>query len=125
MACLATTGGWTSAITQPRLRAATKRWAVHDLLRRRGASVTGVLRAHVAAVAALSESLHAHRQDHGLVIGELGRHDIEMFLQRLASGGASGPGRGRSRRRRGRSPGPMRRRPAPRSHRASRSARTT
>lgn len=73
-----------TAISQPWLRAAAKRWAVHDLLRRRGATVTGVLRAHVAAVAALSESLRLHRPDHGLVIGEVGRYDIEMFLQRLA-----------------------------------------
>ena len=73
-----------TAISQPWLRGAAKRWAVHDLLRRRGATVTGSMRAHIAAVAALSESLRIHRHDHGLVIDELGRHDIEMFLQRFA-----------------------------------------
>ncbi|MFD6062473.1 hypothetical protein [Rhodococcus wratislaviensis] len=73
-----------TAISQPWLREATKRWAIQDLIRRRGDGVTTVLRAHVAALAGLSESLRIHRSDHGLVIGALGRHDIEMFLQRLA-----------------------------------------
>src|SRR5450759_4361619 len=43
-----------------------------------------VLRGHVSALAGLSESLRIHRSDHGLLIHELGRHDVEMFLQRLA-----------------------------------------
>ncbi|MGV9869210.1 tyrosine-type recombinase/integrase [Rhodococcus koreensis] len=73
-----------TAISQPWLREGTKRWAIHDLIRRRGDGVTTVLRAHVAALAGLSESLRIHRSDHGLIIGALGRHDIEMFLQRLA-----------------------------------------
>lgn len=73
-----------TAISQPWLRAAAKRWAVHDLLRRRGTAVTGVLRAHLAALAALSESLRLHRADQGLVIGEVNRDDIEAFLQRQA-----------------------------------------
>ena len=38
-----------TAISQPWLRAAAKRWAVQDLLRRRGVGVTSVLRAHIAA----------------------------------------------------------------------------
>ena len=73
-----------TAISQPWLREGAKRWAVQDLLRRRGDGVTTVLRGHVSALAGLSESLRIHRSDHGLLVHELGRHDIEMFLQRLA-----------------------------------------
>jgi integrase len=73
-----------TAISQPWLREGMKRWALHDLIRRRGKDVTTALRAHVAAIAGLSESLRIHRTDQGLVIRELGRHDIEMFLQRIA-----------------------------------------
>jgi len=73
-----------TAISQPWLREGAKQWAIHDLIRRRGEGVTTVLRAHVAALAGLSESLRAHRSDRGLIIGELGRPDIELFLQRLA-----------------------------------------
>ena len=42
------------------------------------------MQAHVAALAELSASLHSHRSDHGLIVGELGRSDIDAFLQRLA-----------------------------------------
>jgi len=73
-----------TAISQSWLREGAKRWAIQDLLRRRGEGVTTVLRAHIAALARLSESLRVHRSDDGLLIHELGRHDIEMFLQRLA-----------------------------------------
>lgn len=73
-----------TAISQPWLREGTKRWAINDLIRRRGESVTTVLRAHVAALAGLSESLRVQRSDRGLFIRELGRPDIELFLQRLA-----------------------------------------
>lgn len=40
-----------TAISQPWLREGAKRWAIHDLIRRRGEGVTTVLRAHVAALA--------------------------------------------------------------------------
>ena len=73
-----------TTISQPWLREATKRWAVQDLLRRRGPGVVGVLQGHVVALARLSESLWLHRADHGLRIGELGRADVEMFLRRLS-----------------------------------------
>lgn len=73
-----------TAISQPWLREAAKQWAAEDLLHHRGATVTGTLRAQIAAVASLSESLRADRGDHGLIIGVLGRHDIDVFLQRLA-----------------------------------------
>ncbi len=73
-----------TAISQPWLREGAKRWAIHDLIRRRGEGATTVLRAHVAAMAGLSESLRAHRSDRGLIIRDLGRPDIELFLQRLA-----------------------------------------
>ena len=73
-----------TAISQPWLRAAAKEWAIEDLLHHRGATVTSTMQAHVAALAELSASLHSHRSDHGLIVGELGRSDIDAFLQRLA-----------------------------------------
>lgn len=73
-----------TAINQPWLRAAAKEWAIEDLLHHRGATVTSTMQAHVAALAELSASLHSHRSDHGLIVGELGRSDIDAFLQRLA-----------------------------------------
>lgn len=69
-----------TAISQPWLRESTKRWAIHDLIHRRGEGVTTVLRTHVAALARLSESLRAQRSDRGLIIHDLGRPDIELFF---------------------------------------------
>lgn len=71
-------------ITQPWLRQAVMRWAVNDLPRRRGKGVACTVQNIVNAVARLSESLRANRDDAGVTPGRLGRADIENFLNRLA-----------------------------------------
>lgn len=72
-------------ITQPWLREITKRWAAEDLPRRRSATGRAHLtvRHHLGCVARLSQSLRM-RDDRGEVPGELGRADMEGFLNRLA-----------------------------------------
>lgn len=52
-------------ISQPWLREATKHWALDDLPKRRGASATNTVQAHVNAIALLSESLRLQRGDNG------------------------------------------------------------
>jgi hypothetical protein len=71
-------------VTQPWLREAGKRWAASDLPGRRGTghSIASVLRAHVAAVTSLSESLRGGRSDHGDNPALLGRADIDHFVLR-------------------------------------------
>lgn len=77
-----------TAISQPWLREATKRWAADDLPRRRirpGRRTSGGLavRHHVNCVALLSESLRA-LADRGERPASLGRPAMEAFLNRLA-----------------------------------------
>jgi integrase len=71
-------------VTQPWLREAAKRWAASDLPGRRGTGhgIASVLRAHVAAVTSLSESLRGGRSDHGDNPALLGRADIDHFVLR-------------------------------------------
>ncbi len=69
-------------ITQPWLRQAAKRWAQAELPRHRGAGAGNVQQA-VSSLGWLSGSLRA-RPDHGDTPAELGRADIENFLNRLA-----------------------------------------
>jgi integrase len=71
-----------TGITQPWLREGAKRWAAHDLPRRRGSGAAGV-REIINAAARLSESLRA-RPDCGDQPAALSRRDIENFLARLA-----------------------------------------
>jgi integrase len=70
-----------TAISQPWLRQATKRWAVEELPRHRGGGVRNVQQ-KINAVARLSESLRC-RGDRGEVPAALGRSDIGTFLNRL------------------------------------------
>jgi len=70
-----------TAITQPWLRQAAKRWAGEELPRHRGAGSSNV-RSKINALARLSESLRS-RDDDGLIPAALGRPDIECFLNRL------------------------------------------
>jgi len=70
-----------TAITQPWLRGAAKRWAGEELPRHRGAGSSNV-RSKINALARLSESLRS-RDDDGLIPAALGRPDIECFLNRL------------------------------------------
>jgi integrase len=72
-----------TAITQDWLRGMAKRWVLEELPRRRGRRVGGTVQAYVNSVARLAESLRA-RPDGGQVPAELGRADIENFLNRLA-----------------------------------------
>ncbi len=77
-----------TGISQDWLREAVKRWAIDDLPRRRvrpGRRTSSGLsvRHHVNALARLSESLRM-RTDRGQVPAELGRVDMETFLNRLA-----------------------------------------
>jgi integrase len=71
-------------ISQPWLREAVKRWAAHDLPRRRGKSVHGSVQGCVNAMARLSACLRAARPDRGEIPALLERADIESFLHRLA-----------------------------------------
>ena len=73
-----------TAICQPWLREAAKRWATDEMPRRRGNGAGRVMRGLVASVARLSQSLRANRADHGDHPAVLGRGDIESFLHRLA-----------------------------------------
>ena len=70
-----------TGISQPWLARAAKAWAGEELPRHRGGGATKV-REKVNALARLSESLRA-RDDHGLAPDQLGRKDIEAFLNRL------------------------------------------
>jgi integrase len=71
-----------TAISQPWLRQAAKRWAAQDLPRHRGGGATKV-REKIGALAELSGSLRC-RPDQGHLPSALGRSDIENFLNRLA-----------------------------------------
>jgi site-specific recombinase XerD len=71
-------------ISQPWLREAAKRWAMHDLPRRRGQKAGNRVSEIIGAVMRLSASLRAHRSDHGDDPACLGRADIEAFLHRVA-----------------------------------------
>ncbi|MGH9266855.1 MAG: tyrosine-type recombinase/integrase, partial [Acidimicrobiales bacterium] len=77
-----------TAISQPWLREATKRWAADDLPRRRvragrRTSAGLTVRHHVNCVVWLSESLRL-RPDRGDHPAALGRPDMDRFLHRLA-----------------------------------------
>jgi integrase len=71
-------------ISQPWLREGTKRWAFDDLPTRRGPAVAATLQAQIEAMIRLSQSLHRHRDDHGMDPRLLTRSDIVMFLNWLA-----------------------------------------
>jgi integrase len=72
-------------ISQRWLREAAKRWVLDDLPRRRGGQIIGTTQEHILALAMLSESLRAARpHDRGEDLAAVGRHDIMMFLNRLA-----------------------------------------
>ncbi len=73
-----------TAISQPWLRETAKRWAADDLPRRRGKIAADPVRHYLTSLAALSQSLHASRADHGDDPALLGRSDIESFTHRLA-----------------------------------------
>jgi integrase len=70
-----------TGISQPWLADAAKAWAGEQLPRHRGRGASRV-REKVNALARLSESLRA-RDDHGQAPEQLGRSDIEAFLNRL------------------------------------------
>jgi integrase len=72
-----------TAVRQPWLREAAKRWAADDLPRRRGKAADDPVRQYLASLAALSRSLHGARADHGGDPALLGRCDIESFVHRL------------------------------------------
>ena len=72
-----------TTISQRWLREAAKRWAADDLPRRRGKVAAAPVRHYLTSLAALSESLHAARPDHGEAPTLLSRADIEGFLHRL------------------------------------------
>jgi integrase len=71
-------------ITQPWLREAAKAWAADDLPRRRARRVAGITQGRINALTRLSRSLRLARDDHGDIPTQLTRHDIEIFLNRLA-----------------------------------------
>jgi integrase len=71
-----------TGIRQPWLASAAKEWAGEQLPRHRGGGATKV-REKVNALARLSDTLHI-RDDWGLAPDQLGRKDIETFLNRLA-----------------------------------------
>lgn len=71
-----------TAICQPWLREAAKRWAGDELPRRRGKGAGSVMRARIASLAQLSRSPPAHRADHGDHPAVLARSDIESFPHR-------------------------------------------
>ena len=72
-----------TAIRQPWLRETAKRWAADDLPRRRGKIAADPVRHYLTSLAALSQSLHGARADHGDDPALLGRSDIESFVHRL------------------------------------------
>ncbi|MFE7664727.1 tyrosine-type recombinase/integrase [Streptomyces celluloflavus] len=71
-----------TAIRQPWLREAAKRWARDYLTRTRSRSTSSHARQHLTGLAFLSRSLHA-RPDHGTDTTALGRADIENYLNRM------------------------------------------
>jgi integrase len=73
-----------TAVSQPWLREATKRWAADELPRRRGNGSGRVMRGLVGSMAHLSRSLRGNRADHGDHPAALDRTDLESFLHRLA-----------------------------------------
>ena len=73
-----------TAVSQPWLREATKRWAADELPRRRGNGSGRVMRGLVGSMARLSRSLRVNRADHGDHPAALDRTDLESFLHRLA-----------------------------------------
>jgi integrase len=73
-----------TGISQPWLREAAKRWAADELPRRRGRGAGNVMRHLIGSLARLSQSMRAHRADHGADPAALRRSDIESFLHRLA-----------------------------------------
>jgi integrase len=72
-----------TAIKQPWLRETARRWAADDLPRRRGKIAADPVRHYLTSLAALSQSLHGARADHGDDPALLGRSDIESFVHRL------------------------------------------
>ncbi|WP_293001644.1 transposase [Mycobacterium sp.] len=70
-----------SAITQPWLANAAKRWAAEQLPHHRGSGASRV-RGKINSIGLLSEYLY-RRPDHGLDPTALGRTDLEGFLNRL------------------------------------------
>ena len=78
--------GWLTftGIGQAWLRETAKQWAADDLPRRRGKIAADPVRHYLTSLAALSQSLHGSRSDHGDDPALLGRCDIESFVQRLA-----------------------------------------
>jgi integrase len=72
-----------TAIRQPWLRETARRWAAYDLPRRRGKIAADPVRHYLTSLAALSQSLHGARADHGDDPALLGRCDIESFRHRL------------------------------------------
>ncbi len=71
-------------ITQPWLREAAKAWAADDLPRRRARRAGGIVQGRINALTRLARSLYLSRDDHGDIPTQLTRHDIEIFLNRLA-----------------------------------------
>jgi hypothetical protein len=72
-----------TGLSQERLRAALKRWVAKELPTRRGKGIVNAMRDHVNAVKELSDSLRAHRPDHGAIPAVLGRGDIVALLTRV------------------------------------------
>jgi integrase len=72
-----------TAISQPWLREAVRRWAADELPRHRGDGAGRVMRSLIGSVARLSHSLQGSRADHGDHPAVLGRADVESFLHRL------------------------------------------
>ena len=77
-----------TAITQPWLSDAAKRWAAEQLPHHRGSGASRV-RGKINNLGLLSEHL-ARRPDHGLDPSALGRPDLEGFLNRLGHLEATG-----------------------------------
>jgi integrase len=77
-----------TAITQPWLSDAAKRWAAEQLPHHRGSGASRV-RGKINNIGLLSEHL-ARRADHGLDPSALGRPDLEGFLNRLGHLEATG-----------------------------------
>lgn len=71
-----------TGIRQPALREATKDWAWEEIPRHRD-SVATQMRALVASVVRLSESLWFNREDHGLRVEDWGRQDVVHWLAYL------------------------------------------
>jgi integrase len=72
-----------TAIRQPWLQETARRWAADDLPRRRGKIAAAPVRHYLTSLAALPESLHGARADHGGDPVLLGRSDIESLVHRL------------------------------------------